>query len=265
MKIRTLKEVYFSPTKTTQQIVDSICKGIDADFTMSIDITSPMEEITKIECSTNEILVIGVPVYSGRVPQTAVDRLRSLKGENTPAVLVAVYGNAKVDDALIELFDIVEIAGFIPIAAATFIGEHSFSTDEQPIAINRPDTDDLLAAVDFGRQIQEKTAALCSDKNITPISVPGNRPYKVATPLSLGVPDVDSDLCTDCKVCSTVCPTGAIDRENNNSNDEECISCYACIKSCSEGARFQNDPVMTAVKDKLHSNFKTRKEPEFIL
>ena len=42
------------------------------------------------------------------------------------------------------------------IAGATFIGEHSYSTDEHPIAAGRPNDSDLALATEFGTQIIEK-------------------------------------------------------------------------------------------------------------
>jgi len=40
----------------------------------------------------DELTIIGTPVYAGRVPPEAVRRLRRIKGNNTPAVVVVVYG-----------------------------------------------------------------------------------------------------------------------------------------------------------------------------
>lgn len=42
------------------------------------------------------------------------------------------------------------------IAGATFVGEHSYSTDKNPIAVGRPDADDLRFAENFGAKIRTK-------------------------------------------------------------------------------------------------------------
>lgn len=65
---------------------------------------------------------------------------------NCTAIIVVVYGNWDYVDALIELRDIAVKMGFKPIAAAAFIGEHSFSTEDSPIAYGRPDISDLNIA-----------------------------------------------------------------------------------------------------------------------
>lgn len=36
-----------------------------------------------------------MPVFSGRIPKTARERLSQIKGDNTPAIAIVNYGNAK--------------------------------------------------------------------------------------------------------------------------------------------------------------------------
>ena len=86
---------------------------------------------------------IAVPVYAGRVAPIALQRIRRLKGENAPVVLVAVYGNRDYEDALVELRDETTCLGFTPLAAGAFIGEHSYSRPGMPVAEGRPDANDL--------------------------------------------------------------------------------------------------------------------------
>ena len=57
--------------------------------------------------SENDICLIGVPSYGGRVPRTAVERINGFKGNGASAILVVSYGNRDYDDTLIELFDVV--------------------------------------------------------------------------------------------------------------------------------------------------------------
>lgn len=266
MDINSVMNVWFSPTGTTKKIISEISVSLCSENVSNVDLTLPIKERAINALTKNDLLLIGVPVYSGRVPQIAIERISMLKGTNTPAVIVAVYGNAKIDDALLELKDIIEEVGFKTIAAATFIGEHSFSTDERPVAKGRPDSQDIAIARSFGVQIKNKLKEFDSINDSTSIEVPGNAPYKVANQLSLGVPDIDMNKCSECKTCAEVCPTGAIVSYNQKLNDDKkCITCYACIKSCPEGARFQDHPVIEATKDKLYKNFQLRKEPELML
>lgn len=81
-----------------------------------------------------ELCVIVTPVYGGRVPVLALQRLQRLKGNGAPAILGVVYGNRDYEDALLELRDTAISLGFSPLTAGAFIGEHSYSTPELPIA-----------------------------------------------------------------------------------------------------------------------------------
>ena len=122
-------------------------RRMETDLTLD-EQTSPIE-------MNGELCVIAVPVYGGRVATTALQRLQRLKGNGSPAILVVVYGNRDYEDALLELRDTAVQLGFVPLTAGAFIGEHSFSTPELPIAAGRPDADDLQQAREFGKSSLE--------------------------------------------------------------------------------------------------------------
>lgn len=104
------------------------------------------------------VAIFAVPVYGGHVAPAALERLREIRGEGTPAVVLAVYGNRSFGTAVAELASFVAGRGFVPVAAGAFVGEHSYSTPETPIAQGRPDARDLAAATAFGAQVREKLA-----------------------------------------------------------------------------------------------------------
>lgn len=54
--------------------------------------------------------------------------------------------------ALVELDAFVTKLGFKVIAGATFVGEHSYSSEKYPVAAGRPDADDLEYAKLFGEK-----------------------------------------------------------------------------------------------------------------
>ena len=74
--------------------------------------------------------------------------------------------------------DILIQRGCRPIAGAAFIGQHSFSTDETPTAVGRPDAGDLEHAELFGQKIQEKLRSVSSADRIPAIKIPGCHPYR---------------------------------------------------------------------------------------
>jgi ferredoxin len=156
--------------------------------------------------------------------------------------------------------------GCIPIACAAYIGEHSFSSSETPIAEGRPDASDLNSAESFGRRINEKLLSVSSVDHISDINIPGNYPYKGDSKLwSVDFMAVSNE-CTQCGICAEGCPVGAINSENSSLVDKEkCITCCACIKNCPQNARtIKPCPVKDAAMrlNKLH---KERKEPVFFL
>jgi ferredoxin len=262
MKIQTLKLAYFSPTGTTRSIVKAVARGINQNTAEEIDVTKPNLRKKQLQTSKNDLFVVAVPVYLGRVPALLGEWLHAIKGDKTPAVCIVVYGNRAYDDALLELKDILIKRGCIPIACAAYIGEHSFSSSETPIAEARPDASDLTHAELFGRKINEKLLSVSSVDHISDINIPGNYPYRGDSKL-WGVDFIAiSNECTQCGICAEGCPVGAIDSENTNFIDKEkCITCCACIKNCPQNARtMKTGPVKDAAM-RLNKLYKERREP----
>jgi flavodoxin len=182
MKIQSLKLVCFSPTGTTKTVVQGISRGINQCSVELIDITRPDARKRPLQTSENELLVVAVPVYMGRVPALLSEWLHAIKARNTPAVCIVVYGNRVYDNALLELKDILIKRGCKPIAGAAYIGEHSFSSSELPAASEgRPDASDLNHAELFGRKINEKLLSVSSVDHISDLNIPGNYPYRGVT------------------------------------------------------------------------------------
>lgn len=104
--------VYFSPTGGTKKAIMCILDGLKIEMD-EFDITGMAQGTSGREFGGDELAVIGVPSYGGRVPKPAVEKLRLLKGNRTPAVLVAVYGNRASEDTLAELRELLSEQGFI--------------------------------------------------------------------------------------------------------------------------------------------------------
>ena len=79
MNIDSLKLVYFSPTRTTQKVMENIAKGMRVDEVEEFNFTTPEMETLKYEEATSGLAIIGAPVYGGRLPLEAVHRFQRLR------------------------------------------------------------------------------------------------------------------------------------------------------------------------------------------
>jgi ferredoxin len=266
MEIQSLKLAFFSPTGTTEAVVQGISRGINQCSVEIIDITRPDARNKPLQTSENELLIIAVPVYMGRVPALLMEWLQAINAQKTPVVCVVVYGNRAYENALLELKDIMTKLGCKPIACAAYIGEHSFSSSEMPTAEGRPDENDLNHAELFGHKINEKLLSVSSVGHIPDVNIPGDYPYGGITELWSVDFIAISNECTQCGICAEMCPVGAIDSGNSNMIDKEkCITCCACIKNCPQNARtMKTGPVKDAAM-RLNKLYNKRKKPEFFL
>lgn len=266
MEFKHVNMVYFSPTKTTRKVLESIAQGIDVEKIVNYDLTYSKNIQQTMRPFSDEIVIIGAPVYAGRLPVEAVERFKQLRATNTLAIIVVVYGNREFDDALLELKNLVIEAGFTPIAAGAFIGEHSFSTNDTPIAEGRPDSLDIQNIMEFALIIKNKIKTLSTSQMQIDLKIPGNFPYKDKMPPNKVAPVVNENLCSVCGLCIDICPTGAIFLEESiKTNAELCIRCCACVKSCPDEARVIEDSAWKAIGARLNENCSIRKEPQFFL
>ncbi len=264
MKGKSVKLVYFSPTGTTKKVLLSIANGITSDRVECIDITRPETRKTPMKTSEDELLIVGVPVYMGRVPALIIDWLNAIQAHHTPTVCVVGYGNRGYEDALLELKKIIQQCGGIPIAGGAYIGEHSFSTDATPTAAGRPDIDDIRHAKEFGRKIKEKLQSVTSISELSEIEIPGMYPYRGDSTLWTVDFISVSDKCTQCGICAELCPTGAIDPQNSSKIQvEKCITCCGCIKNCPEHARTMKPGLVQDASIRLHTLYSEPKKPEY--
>lgn len=252
--------LYFSPTNTTAKIVKEVAKGI-GEITTEYNLTLSANRQDEIAFGSNDLVIVGVPVYAGRVPEVLTDYFAKVKGNNTKAFFVVVYGNRHYDDALLELQDIFEAQGFIGVAAAAFIGEHSYTSQ---VGTGRPDADDLKIAKQLGLDIKAKLNN--EDIPMPKLVVKGQYPYKEKI-IRPAMAPVTSDNCIECGICAKHCPMGTIDFNNYKDIDAtRCIKCCSCIRKCPVDAKFFNHEMFHKIKQGLIDNCSSvRHEPEIFL
>ena len=266
--------IYFSPTGTTEKIVKAIAQGIDGDTVEMIDCTKRSWRNSANLSFKDELVIVGVPVYYGRVPEEVIPFLKALSAEKTPAVPVVVYGNREYEDALRELYDLMVEDGFTPMAGGAFIGEHSYSSADLPLAEGRPDSGDLEKARAFGADIRKKLERMDRPELLGTEVIPGNVPYLEPANLNMMkklrqnipfTPETDLDKCTKCHQCVEACPNQAISRDDVTAIDRwACMICFACVKSCPEEAKAMPRDFYVAI-ERLRGLCQERKEPDVFL
>lgn len=254
MKNYRMLVAHFSPTGTTLKIARSIAQSIGFPI-HEIDLSTPIEVLS---AQDGDILLAAMPVYGGRVPAIALERLSQINGMGQPAVAIVAYGNRAYDDALLELKEALEANGFKPFAAGAFIAEHSIV---RSIAQNRPNEVDLDCAKSLGSQIVQ---FLKQDSIIGSITVPGNHPYREYKGLSFH--PKAGKACVGCGQCAKLCPISAIPEESPSDTDtSKCITCMRCVSVCPSKARALPVPALLAASSMLKMSASTPKAPEIFL
>ena len=249
-------EMVFSPTGGTRKVSGLVSEALGRDAA-TIDLTDSGLDFRAVSMTEDEVAVISVPSYAGRVPAVVVDRLGMVRGNGARAVLVCVYGNRAFEDTLVELEDVAKRAGFRVVAAVSAIAEHSVA---RQFAAGRPDAQDVSQLAEFAQRIRQKLL----DGDTSEPSIPGNRPYKQAGGHSM-VPQVTEE-CVSCGACAAACPVRAIGKDDPRQVDgEACISCMRCVTVCPRGARKLDSNKLTAVTQMLSKACVERRECELFI
>lgn len=259
---KNLNLIYFSATDTTKKILKQIASSMVENY-KEYDITLDNDRNTNLSFNSDDVVMVGVPVYAGRVPKFLIDYFKRIKGSNTLAIFVVLYGNRAYEDALLELKDTFEANSFLGIAAGAFIGEHSYTKE---VANKRPDANDLEIANVFGVDILNKIKNQNLNLINSKLDVKGNYPYKERKN-SPKVAPTTSDACIDCGICAKHCPMGAINLKNFKEIDaDKCIKCCSCVKKCPVEAKYMDNEFVNKLTKMLIDNCSlNRNEPELFI
>ncbi|HYE68910.1 MAG TPA: EFR1 family ferrodoxin [Anaerovoracaceae bacterium] len=275
MNLKKVWAVYFSATGTTKKATESIAKVIaqklEAEYSV-YDFTLPASRMKALSFHAEDLVVFGTPVYAGRVPNVLLKYLETIEGNAATAVPVVLYGNRDYDDGLVELRDLLEKANLHTIAAAAYIGEHSFS---YILAKGRPDEADMQALNDFAGKIAEKVQGFADVSGMEPIPVKGIQdPYRgyyqprdrKGNPVDIRkVKPLTNEACDNCMICADVCPMGSINRDDVRDITGICIKCGACIKKCPLHAKYYKDEAFLYHQHELEEGYTRRAEPDWFL
>lgn len=251
-------EFFFSPTGGTKKVADVIASEISLNNNSSIekvDLTDYNTDFSSVEICKDDIAILAVPSYAGRVPETAQERISQIKGNRANAIIICVYGNREYEDALIELYDIAKESNFKVISAIAAVAKHSIA---YKYASNRPDENDVKKLKEFASKIINASDFLDEHK------LKGNRPYRKMSKTSL-VPKT-KNKCTNCKLCAKKCPVQAIDINNPKIIDKnKCISCMRCVSICNYSAKSINKIMLALIHFALKKSCSKAKDYEFYI
>lgn len=232
-----------------------LCQGMGKESVVT-DLCVKAADIQLPDIHEDDLVVIAMPVFAGRVPAMAVERLRMVKPNSAKCVVVAVFGNRAYDDALLEMQDAAAEMGFRVIAAVAAVAEHSIV---RKYGKGRPDADDEQKLRQFGADIMNKAER----DDCTMPQVPGNRPYKKGG----NVPQPKGRRgCNRCGVCAKQCPADAIPLSDPKKVEtSKCISCMKCVSVCPTGTRRIGGVMYFLATQALKKVCATRKENELFI
>lgn len=250
-------QITFSPTGGTRKVAQTIASGIGENIE-TLELCVPVSKLTEVTLGPDDVAVIAMPVYGGRIPALAIERLQSqVKAGDAQCVIVAVYGNRAYDDALLEMFNTCTEMGLRVVAAVGAVAEHSIV---RKYGASRPDADDQSELKAYSDTVKKAFAAgttLAKDK------LPGNFPYK--KPMAGPKPTADSS-CLKCGACADNCPVGAISLTNLRKVDKNlCVSCMRCVSVCPNGARSIGKIMHTMIALAIKKGCAERKKNELFI
>lgn len=241
--------IYFSPTSNTKKIIDAMSDAIDPSAKI-IDVTVSLDSSLIFE--KNDFVIVGAPVYGGRIPGVAFERFLKLKGNNTPCIILATYGNRHYDNALTEMTSLLSKNGFIIYGAAAMIGRHTYGE----IQVDRPNQHDIYEAIQFVNQIYKR--------NIPMKTKLDGESYLVAAKNHGRFQPLTASTCIQCGYCVKNCPVEAISDDCISVSDK-CISCFRCIRNCPVQAKNMNVEEYVNFAIMFTEKLKERRENEFFL
>ena len=125
------------------------------------------------------VVVIGMPVYVGKIPLPAAEAVRSIAGNGALTLAAVSYGGRTYGNALYELKSLLEECDFKPIGAGAFLVSFMAARGSSRSSVPSVDIESLTA---FGKAASSKIRRLagCEIEDLKikpmPVEVDGRMP-----------------------------------------------------------------------------------------
>lgn len=274
MNIKTVWAVYFSGTGTTEKVATTLAKDLAERLGAGYDtycFNLPQAREKDLSFGPEDLVVLGTPVYAGRVPNLLMPYVRDhIKGNGTLGVPVVLYGNRNYDDGLIELRNLMRDNGFMPVAAGAFVG----STPSPRSWRGPPRRGGHGPGGPAGGENGRKGKSLDRDSRPgglryrlrphPPLLHPRDRHGEPIKDFLKAKPVTDPDKCVKCGLCARLCPMGSIDPADVSNVAGKCIKCCACVKKCPTGAKYFDHEGYLYHQHELEDQYAGRRAPSEI-
>jgi len=194
------------------------------------------------EAGRDLCLFIGSPVYvSHAIPPVMnfISKLPELNGAS--AVPFVTWGMASSGIALYEMGKALKEKGIALAGAAKVAALHSMMwRSDNPLGKGSPNPEDD----DMIRELTAKVLEKISTKKEIALSDLAYQPEPVHAEMEkvtlemakahMPKRKIDEKLCTQCNICSDVCPTDAVSFSPYPEFGSQCISCFNCVRECPE-------------------------------
>ena len=126
--IKRVTGLYYSPVGGTAIMTERLARNIKdiLDDCSPEDISLECYDLLKeqtddIKVDEETVVVIGMPVYVGKIPLPAAAALKKIAGNGAMTLASVSYGGRSYGNALFELKSLAEDCGFRPIGAGAFL------------------------------------------------------------------------------------------------------------------------------------------------
>ncbi|MDA3894897.1 MAG: EFR1 family ferrodoxin [Desulfobacteraceae bacterium] len=244
--------VYCSPAGTTRHVSHIITNQlqklkievIECDLSKKFSETSIITKINRVK--SNACLFVGSPVYvSHAIPPVMNFIARLPKKSQMPVVPFVTWGGATSGIALYEMGKALSEKNMTVVGGAKILALHSMMWQmKNPLGKKHPDeTDDQM----IQKMVTDVLDKLSDGSNgAIDLSALKYYPADIAAEMEkttlkkaksyMPKRKVDEDACTECKECSSACPTDAISFNPYPEFEKNCIYCFNCVRLCPEDA-----------------------------